>query len=313
MATGTGTKSKKPMSPSQDSVVYYCGICTVDLSNAECIHCDHCEAWVHADSKCSGISPRHYKLISDSPHLSYVCSNCKNEDRTAGSGHSVNNPMDAFKITSPPPSSDLTQLINTVQTLAQSVQTLHDDIKIIKPLIQSVHSLRQDVDNLKATVQTLVQTPSVLSDNPQQIQKLISEEVVETREREKRANFIIVRGLDFEPSSVQDKFNEVVSHLLPGQTVNLNDIMPIKPKLFRAKVLDPMVKRQLLNSAKNLRQSPFSHIYINKDLTYKQRQLIRERNRTPSTQAPQTIVHSAVPQVPSTTSTQNSNSATQKN
>lgn len=122
-----------------------------------------------------------------------------------------------------------------------------------------------------------------------------------------------MKGLDFEPSSVQDKFNEAVSHLFPRQTVTLNDIVPSKPRLFRANVLDSTNKRQQLNSAKNLRQSPFSHVYIIKDLTYKQRQMIRERNRTPFTQAPQTIVHSAVPQVPSTTNAQNSNSATQKN
>ena len=69
---------------------------------------------------------------------------------------------------------------------------------------------------------------------------MISEEVVEIREREKRANFIIVRGLDCDLSGVQAKFSEVVSHLLPNQTFTLNDIMPIKPNLFRAKVLDPI-------------------------------------------------------------------------
>ena len=129
------------MSPSQYKVAYYCGICTNDLNNTDSIECGQCEAWVHADVKCSGISPRHFKLLSESAQLTYVCSNCKDESRNAGRDLNVNKTTDIPKTTKDPSPNALAQLISTVQTLAHTVQTLHDDMTLLKPLIQTVHSL----------------------------------------------------------------------------------------------------------------------------------------------------------------------------
>ena len=48
--------------------------------------------------------------------------------------------------------------------------------------------------------------------------------------------------------------------------------------LFHAKVLDSDARRKLLDSAKNLKNSAqFSTVYINKDLTYRQRQTLIAR------------------------------------
>ena len=120
---------------------------------------------------------------------------------------------------------------------------------------------------------------------------MIREEIREMREREKRVTSVIVRGIDV--TSDDDfgaAFDPIANHLL-GSSLNFSSIDCInrQKKLYRIKIDDYTTRRTLLQHAKNLKNSRYSHIYINRDLTYMQRKELAERraqaasaNNTPS-------------------------------
>lgn len=243
-------------SPSQaaQSKLFSCVICNSQIDeDHDAVECDNCKEWTH--SRCSGIPKGVYKQLSNCSNLLFRCNHCKSHpgpvQNTAPSLH------------------DFTQLFNTVQSLATSVKTLHDDISLIKPLIQEIHTLRREVDNINTS---LNQLPNHQLPSHTDLQETIREEVLECREREKRLNSVIIRGVMCDSAELQTKFNDIVDHLLPGNTIPLRDIIPIKPGLARAKIMDMTQRRNLLSAAGNLRQSPFPNVYITRDLTYKQRE-----------------------------------------
>lgn len=127
--------------------------------------------------------------------------------------------------------------------------------------------------------------------------------MIECKEREKRTNSVIISGLGNEPSELQTRFNDVVSHLLPTKHIYLQDIVPIKPNLRRAKITNRELRRDLLSTAKNLRQPPFPNVFITRDLTYKQRE---ERKKLATTRTKRRMDDNEQPlytQIPSETST----------
>ena len=64
-----------------------------------------------------------------------------------------------------------------------------------------------------------------------------------------------------------------------GCQVPLSSIISIDrgKKLYRAKVDDLDLRKRLLDSAKTLKVSPFSYVFINRDLTFQQRKELAER------------------------------------
>ncbi|KAK4315281.1 hypothetical protein Pmani_013501 [Petrolisthes manimaculis] len=90
-----------------------------------------------------------------------------------------------------------------------------------------------------------------------------------------------------EVTILQDKFDEVVNVILPNKQIQLQEIVPIRPNLVRAKITNFSLRRDLLNASKNLRDSTFPRIYINRDLTFKPRELIKKRSTIPNSQATQ--------------------------
>ncbi|KAK3887061.1 hypothetical protein Pcinc_008833 [Petrolisthes cinctipes] len=113
---------------------------------------------------------------------------------------------------------------------------------------------------------------------------MIHKEIMESKEREKRINSVVIRGLGTEVTTLQAKFDEVVTVILPNKQIQLQEIVPIRPNLVRAKITDFSLRCDLLNASKNLRDSTFPRIYINRDLTFKQRELIKKRSTIPNNQ-----------------------------
>ena len=64
-----------------------------------------------------------------------------------------------------------------------------------------------------------------------------------------------------------NSFNAAVSELFPGKTVTLTDFIVIKKDLARAKIVDSLLRRDLISVARNLRTSPhFSSVFISREL-----------------------------------------------
>ena len=98
-----------------------------------------------------------------------------------------------------------------------------------------------------------------------------------------------MRGIQADSSAdFRPTIDQITAHLV-GSAVPFSDIVCISREkcLFRIKVNDDQAKKNLLDNAKLFRNSTFPNVYINRDLTYKQRQELRarrmKRNGGPST------------------------------
>ena len=107
----------------------------------------------------------------------------------------------------------------------------------------------------------------------------IFNELRDVIEREKRKYSIILRGLDYNSVNVCDKFKDVCQ-IFNISSVDLSDVKISDKKLFRAKMLNDYKRRILLMVTGRLRTMDGSeNVYIQKDLTYRQRQELSERRR----------------------------------
>ena len=94
----------------------------------------------------------------------------------------------------------------------------------------------------------------------------------------------MIRGLpQLSPQAVEQKFSEICAYLGVGD-VELNNVVHISTgngSLYRARVVDLVKRKELLTKAHELANSDtFSRVYINRDLTYHQRQeLVLRRSR----------------------------------
>ena len=110
---------------------------------------------------------------------------------------------------------------------------------------------------------------------------LIREELREMREREKRRESIIIKGLTASgPQDAASKFGRLVETQFEVK-VELAEIVQIPghPTMFRAKILSEEQRKSILDNAKKLRGSPYSTVYISRDLTRAQRTDLYEKRK----------------------------------
>ena len=91
---------------------------------------------------------------------------------------------------------------------------------------------------------------------------------------------MIVRGLKVENVAIaQREFQSVMTHLI-GTNVQLHGFTKVKPNLdiYRVKIPNNDIILKILENAKVLKTHPkFNKIYIQKDLTYLQRQYLYQK------------------------------------
>ena len=118
----------------------------------------------------------------------------------------------------------------------------------------------------------------------------IREELREMHERDKRRDSVIIRGLKADsPRGIVNEFADLTERKM-GARIQLSDVVMI-PKhngICRAKIPNPTERQLVLDSAKNLRNTEFQHVYIRKDLTYAQRgELKLKREAKPNRKDPE--------------------------
>ena len=101
------------------------------------------------------------------------------------------------------------------------------------------------------------------------------EEVRELYERDKRKCSIIIRGVGgVSCDEVREIFGRICT-FLGVENIELLDLTQAAPSVWRGKVTNVSKRVELLSKAKNLKSSSeFSRIYIQRDLTYRQRRAI---------------------------------------
>lgn len=226
-----------------------CGTCHL-LVGDDATGCDRCSSWFHSSSMCLGLPDSLVSSIREhGDAIAFICTDCRVGDRPVGGG-GVGEA--AFR-----------QLFQTVKKLCETVQILSDQMRNIVD-----GSVRQGIPP-----------------NPPPVEGtrvLIREEIREMEERKKRRLSIIVTGLNIpDDSNLSAAFDPVARHLTGGP-VPLSDIVCIDgdKKMFRAKVGSDAIKKKLLENAPSLAQGNFRNVYVNRDLTYVQRQELKRRRES---------------------------------
>lgn len=245
---------------SASSIVCHCVTCKFPVLNNDegGIECDECEQWCHGSQVCTGLPEDFVKQVlrHQGKGVKYVCTKCRLH---TPSGTAKGGKLDQADLASM--RECMTQMFNTIAGLSNMVRTI--DARI------SGNSLNVNANgNELTTDDTTVRT-------------MIREEVREMHERDKRKNSIIVRGLQY-GDDFQNKFDGIVSFLIPDSTnrITLTDVVPISPSLVRAKISNMNARLHLLSKTNKLRNSQFSNIFISRDLTYTQRQELRNKRAT---------------------------------
>ena len=107
---------------------------------------------------------------------------------------------------------------------------------------------------------------------------LIREELIELKERDKCRETVVIRRLHF---TNETDFLYLFDHLtmtLLKKKIQLSDVTQLNSHFIRAKILNKDDRISLLSSSSKLKNHPqYSTVYISKDLTYRQRQEIKNR------------------------------------
>ncbi|MEL7428056.1 MAG: hypothetical protein AAFN81_34060, partial [Bacteroidota bacterium] len=120
----------------------------------------------------------------------------------------------------------------------------------------------------------------------------ILSQVRELREREKRRDFIVIRGLQNTTAEQVCRLMPEISNLLGIAPVQLTEVRNVgNSNFFRAKVANENSRRELLLKCHQLRNTEnFSRVYFNRDLTFQQRQDLRQRRAEASAQGSSQVI-----------------------
>ena len=246
MAAGTRAKNIKTSSS------HLCATCSQNVTT-NAVQCGRCHLWVHSAQQCSGLPSKLAREILkyDGDCLSYVCISCQ---------------------TKPSNNSN----IDLKQTIDQLYRTVQGISNIVSTLTGRLDNLTDRLEN-----QTQPQLPPIENNSsyPRQndLKDLIRKEVAEMREREKRKQSIIIRGITYSREDFQTNFNLVTNSII-RRNVTLSNIKPLKPNIVRADIDDADLRRELLLNTSKLKANQLhAHIFISRDLTYTQRSELKER------------------------------------
>ena len=230
-----------------------CGTCGCRMDVASRVACSDCGMIFHADTICVGVSARSIQCLLEEggSAIRYFCCACRYSFKSRADDKIDG---DCGK------EGSFTQLLEMVGALAGQV----------RDLIKKVGSI--DGNRVQG------QTQHVNSLGSQALQS----EIREFHEREKRKSSIIIRGLEvINKAGIQREMNKICQ-ALNIKSVGLLNICSLSPKgTFRATVEDNESRRTLLENVKRLKNVvEYRKVYINRDLTYQQRQQLKARKRS---------------------------------
>ena len=208
-----------------------------------------CKVVFHADTICLGIRREAVSalLATNDGSLSFSCCKCRISSNAGG-----------------------------IESFGSAVSQI---LMIVGELVREVRSSRQNKLGNFGGVGLSGQNLSVKEEVLNQVREL--------KERDKRADSIIIRGLpEMSLLGVQEKFSDICK-CLQLQDIKLVDIVKIGPNnMYRARIPNNDLRKLLFVHASKLRNHPdFSRVYVNRDLTYHQRQvLVARRNKAHRTE-----------------------------
>ena len=280
------------MTPTKNSPPSFCSTCKTEVSgNSIC--CDRCNKWCHSKQSCSGLQPKmanqviHYK--GDSLRIWFFCPACKLTHPFDNNNNNSDNKIDP----------NMHLISKTLLDLSNKVDSLLE----LKSTVNDLAKWKEECQARSVSVSTS-SSPSLQLDN---IESIIGEQVTERLERDKRKDYLIIKGLAYTNSTDFLNQFDLLSATLLNKTVQISDISPLNPRFTRIKVLNKDDKISLLANASKLKNhSQYNSVFISRDLTRKQRDEMKNRrlNRT-KYQAPAPPVATGANSEPIRTSNQN--------
>ena len=162
----------------------------------------------------------------------------------------------------------VTQIFQQMKGLCNTVQNLMDQVKELSKTPPAQAHTSATADPAPTPAQ-----PTRLSPSQDEYKATIRKEIQEMNEREKRRSSIIVKGLSASsPRDLAQKFSLLTEEIM-GVAAPLSDVTPIPghANIFRAKLLNDEIRKQVLDRSKSLRGTNYNQVYISRDLTYAQR------------------------------------------
>ena len=151
--------------------------------------------------------------------------------------------------------------------------------EMVKSLAETVTALTQQVAILVAQPNTS-SGPSIAGGSAIQSREELYAELWEFEERRKRRDSLIIRGSGAQNIVGFTEFFADVSEALTGQRVVPDETYCVNQErsLYRVKISDFKVRSNIIDKSRNLRNiEAYRNIYINRDLTFKQREELRTR------------------------------------
>ena len=217
----------------------------------DAIGCDSCSNWYHPSPQCTGLRPAAIEcILKDGGHgIVFKCNVCRcSNNSSIGSDNSDMNLA-------------LAQVFEMVKSLATNVAQLTSQVS----LLLSNTDGSQQIGNLDRSHSS---SGSITRDN-------LYVELREYEEQKKRSNSIIVKGTDAQnDTDFTTTFGNICQYLL-GATLVVKNVFCISRErsIYRVIFENKDDKVAIIPLAKNLKNNQdFSRIYINRDLTYLQRQ-----------------------------------------
>ena len=241
-----------------------CAFCST-VAGDDAVGCDRCLKWYHPSQQCTGLSLEALNVIASDGGgaIAFICCNC----RLTRNG-SPNSQANQSNQVSP---EAMTQLYEMVKSLAVTVNAMSNQVATLTTSLQS-HNSSTD------------RTARNLDD------ETLFTKFYEFEERKKRKTSIVVKGLNaLNNAEFTDKFGDV-AEAITGERVIPCNVYCINAErhIYRATITNRDIRINILSGAKNLKDHEhYSGVYINKDLTFQQREEARERRTSARSNHPQ--------------------------
>ena len=247
-----------------------CDLCDTSLAGVD-VWCFSCSKQFCSKPQCLGINEQAIRVLGNEETTPYCCLDCRAMMITSGEEQSRE------------------FLLDTLRQTFMMMQIMRRDIEQLRS-----NALREGIRQSGLGNRSGTGTNNTPGDRGEEhlnpthpvsdstLRAEVQNHLKELREREKRSDSIILRGFGAASfDTIKQKFEEICS-VIQIETVPLVGLTKIgSTNIYRARVTDKAKRSELFRKAPELRNTrDFKGVYINKDLTYIQRQdMIESRRR----------------------------------
>ena len=224
---------------------------------------------------CSGLPQHMIEAIAkyEGAGISFICTNCRLDRVNSPSGSQV------------PSNEIIVRLFQQIKGICSTVKELVDQVKALTTAVPTPQPA--------ASAPPPVPIPSEIPGSQQptpDYRSIVHEELKEMKERDKRRQSVIIKGLRATSSGdLMAKFEQLTEQTI-GTKVVLSDVTSISghPHIYHAKIVNDDLRKTVLDKAKTLRDTDYSSVYISRDLTYVQRTELFARRKARQAEPAQT-------------------------